>query len=162
YYMVDGNNIRLLGSDTGVTGIGRAEKQSGTPALSGSYVFGSRGDTPNNLGINGSQTVGRFTADGNGNINAGALDSVQDGNSIYNGSFSGTNTALSNGRTVLSFNGSGISVQAITWLVSSSRGLFLMTDPNKVEDGTIDLQQTASFSNSTMDGQFALLMDGFD
>ena len=161
YYIVDANNIRLLASDSGVTGIGRAEKQSGTPALSGNYVFGSRGDT-NNLGTNGAHTVGRFTADGSGNVSSGALDSVQDGNSIYNGSFTGTNSALSNGRTVLSLSGSGISIQAVTWLVSSSRGFFLMNDPNKVEDGTLDLQQSSSFSNSSMNGQFALLMDGFD
>jgi hypothetical protein len=106
--------------------------------------------------------VGRFSADGSGNISAGALDSVQDGNSIYNGSFTGTNSALSNGRTVLSLSGSGISIQAVTWMVSSSHGFFLMNDPNKVEDGTLDLQQSSSFSNSSMNGQFALLMDGFD
>lgn len=161
YYIVDANNIRLLASDAGITGVGRAEKQGGSPALSGSYAFGSRGDT-NDLGIDAAQTLGRFTADGSGNISSGAIDSVQDGNSVYNGSFTGTNSALSNGRTVLSLSGSGISIQAVTWMVSSSRGFFLMNDPNKVEDGTLDLQQSSSFSNSTMNGQFALLMDGFD
>jgi len=161
YYIVDANNIRLLASDPGIMGLGRAEKQSGSPAFSGSYAFGSRGDT-NNLGINGSQTVGRFTAPGNGAIDSGALDSVQDGNSIYNGSFTGTNSALNNGRTALSLNGSGISIEAVVWMVSSSRGFLLINDPSKVEDGTLDLQQSSSFSNSSMNGQFALLMDGFD
>ena len=34
--------------------------------------------------------------------------------------------------------------------------------PNTVQDGSLDLQQVATFSNSTMNGQFALIMDGFD
>jgi hypothetical protein len=161
YYIVDARNIRLLASDPGITGLGRAEKQSASPALSGSYAFGSRGDTKS-LGINGSQTVGRFTAHGNGTIDSGALDAVQDGNSIYNGSFTGTSSTLSNGATQISLTGSGISIQAVVWLVSSARGFLLINDPNKVEDGTLDLQQSASFSNSSMNGQFALLMDGFD
>jgi len=146
YYIVDANNIRLLASDPGIAGLGRAEKQSGTPAFSGSFAFGSRGDT-NDFGINGSQTVGRFTAHGN---------------SIYNGSFTGTSSVVNNGRTVLSLSGSGISIQAAVWMVNSSRGFLLINDPSKVEDGTLDLQQSSSFSNSNMNGQFVLLMDGFD
>jgi len=47
-------------------------------------------------------------------------------------------------------------------MVSPSRAFFLTNDPNKVEDGTVDLQQAITFSNSTMKGQFAVLMDGFD
>src|SRR5205823_12724136 len=138
YYIVDANNIRLLASDLGVAGLGRAEKQSGTPALSGSYAFGSRGDT-NNFGIDATQTVGRFTAHGDGTIDSGALDSVQDGVSIYNGSFTGSNSAVNSGRTTLSLSGSGISIQAVVWMVSSSRGFLLINDPNKVGDGTLDL-----------------------
>jgi len=161
YYIVDANNIRLLASDPGIAGLGRAEKQSGTPAFSGSFTFGSRCDT-NDFGINGSQTVGRFTAHGNGTIDSGVLDSVQDGNSIYNGSFTGTSSVVNNGRTVLSLSGSGISIQAAVWMVNSSRGFLLINDPSKVEDGTLDLQQSSSFSNSNMNGQFVLLMDGFD
>jgi hypothetical protein len=161
YYIVDASNIRLLASDPGIAGLGRAEKQSGALTLSGSYAFGNRGDT-NNLGINGAQTVGRFTAHGNGTIDSGALDSVQDGQSISNGSFTGAYSAVNNGRTALSLSGSGISIQATVWMVSSSRGFILINDPNKVEDGTLDLQQSSSFSNSSLNGQFALLMDGFD
>jgi hypothetical protein len=160
YYIVDANNIRFLSSDTGIVGLGRAEKQTTPLALSGSYAFGSRGDT-NNLGPNGVQSVGRFTADGNGNITAGALDSVEDGNSAANASFTGTYTAIAaNGRTSVSLDNGAI--QEVFWMVSPSRGFLLINAANKVEDGTFDLQQTASFSNSSMNGQFAFAMDGFD
>jgi hypothetical protein len=160
YYVVDANNLRFLSSDAGTIGLGRAEKQTGTLALSGSYAFGSSGDT-NNFGINGVQSVGRFSADGNGNISAGALDSVEDGNSIANASFSGTYTVVArNGRTSVSFKNGA--VQEVFWMVSPSRGFLLINATNKVEDGTLDLQQTSALANSTMNGQFALTMDGFD
>src|SRR5215470_17476263 len=60
YYIVDANNIRFLASDSGIVGIGSAEKQSGTLTLSGSYAFGSKGDTHNFIG--GVNSVGRFTS----------------------------------------------------------------------------------------------------
>ncbi len=158
YYIVDANNIRLLPANLGAIGLGRAEKQVGTPALSGSYAFASRGDTFNFL--DGVNTAGRFTASA-GSITAGALDSVQDGNVIAtNLSFTGTYTQVASRALVsLSTTSNG---NLVIWMVSPSRGFFLVNDPNTIQDGTLDLQTTSSFSNSTMNGQYALVMDGFD
>ena len=47
-------------------------------------------------------------------------------------------------------------------MVSPSRGFFVVNDPNTVQEGTLDLQQTATFSKATMNGQYAVVMDGFD
>jgi hypothetical protein len=47
-------------------------------------------------------------------------------------------------------------------MVSSTRAFFLVADTAKVEDGTIDAQQTASFGNSSLSGQYAYLNGGFD
>jgi hypothetical protein len=47
-------------------------------------------------------------------------------------------------------------------MISPSRGFFVVNDPNTVQEGTVDLQQTATFSNATMNGQYGLVMDGFD
>jgi hypothetical protein len=47
-------------------------------------------------------------------------------------------------------------------MVNPSRAFFLTNDPSKVEDGTADLQTAASFSTSSVKGQFALVMDGND
>jgi len=163
YYIVDASNLRFLPSDPGTIGLGRAEKQSGTLALSGSYAFGSKGDTLSTGGVNtgGVNTVGVFTAN-NGTITAGALDAVQDGNTsakilITSGSY----LPVSNGRTTVTLNASTAPIQEFVWLVSPARAFFLMNDSSKVEDGTLDLQSGA-FSNSTMNGQFAFVMDGFD
>lgn len=160
YYIVDANNIRFLTSDLGAVGIGRAERQSGTPALSGSYAFGTSGDTANFFPIGGVNTAGRFTA-GNAAITNGALDTVQDGNSLTNASFTGSFTQNANGRAAVTFNVSGSSANEVIWMVSPSRGFVLVNDPNTVEDGTLDLQQTTSFSASSLNGQYAFLNTGF-
>jgi hypothetical protein len=157
YYIVDANNIRLLAGDTNVVGQGRAELQSATPTLSGSYAFGSKGDTGALGGVN---MAGRFTASG-GNITAGARDSVQDGGTATNVSFTGTYAQTPNGRTVLSLT-TAANGNYLMWMVSPTRGFFLVNDPNTVQDGSLDLQLVSSFSNSTMNGQFGFAMDGFD
>jgi hypothetical protein len=155
YYIVNAGNLRLLSSDSGTIGLGRAEKQNGTLAFSGSYAFGSKGDTNFVGGVN---TVGVLTAN-NGSITAGTFDAVQDGNPSTDISItSGSYTPVSNGRTTVTFNGT---IQDIVWLVSPARAFFLVNDSSKVEDGTLDLQ-SGPFSNSTMNGQFAFVMDGFD
>jgi len=157
YYIVDANNVRFLAATTGVVGDGRAELQSGTPALSGSYAFGSKGDTGS---LGGVSMAGRFTASG-GSITAGARDSVQDGGTATNVSFTGTFTQAASGRAVLSLSTAANS-NYVVWMVSPTRGLFLVNDSNTVQDGSLDRQQVSSFSNSTMNGQFGFVMDGFD
>jgi hypothetical protein len=165
YYVIDGSTFRILSSDPGILGLGRAEMQTGPfsdASLSGNYAFGSAGDT--NAALGGSHTVGRFHADGAGNITAGAFDAVQDGVPTLNGSFNtGTYTPVdATGRTVVTLNSSNGAITEVFQMVNSSRGFLLVGDPNKVEDGTLDAQTVSSFSNSTMNGQFSFVMDGFD
>jgi len=164
YYVVDTNNLRFFSTNNGAPGLGRAETQTGAPfantSLAGSYAFGSSGD--DNFSVAGAKTVGRFTAGGDGTISAGAYDSVENGTVSTNISFTGTYSMASNGRATVTLNPSTGTIQQIFWMVSPSRAFSLTSDPNKVEDGTLDLQQAITFSNSTMKGQFAVLMDGFD
>ncbi len=148
YYIVDANNIRFLSEDVGVTGSGRAEKQNGTPALSGSYAFGSEGDTISFL--SSVNSAGRFTAS-NGAINGGARDTVQDGSSVVNATFTGTYTQAASGRASVALSTTANS-NLVVWMISPARGFFVVDDPNTVQEGTLDLQQTATFSNSTMNG----------
>ena len=115
YYMVDANTMFVLRTDSGILGIGRVEKQStatfALSSLSGGYVFGSQGDTSS---LNAVNSAGRFTAGGDGNITAGVLDTVQDGNPATNVAFTGTYTAAANGRVVLDLTpGSGSPIELI-------------------------------------------------
>lgn len=157
YYIVDANNVRFMASTPGINGLGRAELQTGTPALSGSYAFGSEGDTGFVGGVN---MAGRFSASA-GSISSGARDSVQDGNSVVNVAFTGNYTQAVNGRADVTLS-TAANNHLVVWMVSPGRGLFVVDDAGTVQDGSLDLQQSSSFSNSTMNGQFGLVMNGFD
>ncbi|HKD01344.1 MAG TPA: hypothetical protein VKB77_02910 [Terriglobales bacterium] len=160
YYVIDSSHLNILITTGGAVGLGRAEMQTGTfsnASLMGSYAFGSRGDTGNNL--LGVHTVGLFTANGSGGLTAFNFDAMKDGTSTSNGSLSNnTYTVGSNGRAVVSLNSSAAT--QIFWLVNSSHIFLLPSDPTVAVDGTADLQTTSSFSNGTISGQFAFLNDG--
>jgi hypothetical protein len=162
YYIVDANTFWLMGSDPTILGTGNAEKQAGgSLTLAGNYAFGSSGDTDATLG--GVRSVGVFTASA-GAISGGALDSVQDGASVLDEPFTGTFTQ-NGGRVDATFTPTGGSpVQEIFWMVSPSRAFFLVAATNKVEDGTLDLQQQNTFSTTDLNSQFAyaIVMDGFN
>ncbi|HEY1462654.1 MAG TPA: hypothetical protein VGF44_04480 [Terriglobales bacterium] len=169
YYIIDGNHINIMPAAlnaVSIFGYGRAELQSGGPftlaSLTSNFAFGSKGDTLNS-GTGGSQTVGRFTAGGDGTISAGAEDFVLDGTSGSNDSFTGTYTMASSGRAAVTLTSSTLgTIPAIFWMVSPSRAFFLQDSATKVEDGTIDAQSTGSFSASDLTGQSAFFMDGFN
>lgn len=173
YYIVNSGKFDLLTSNPSAVGAGSAEAQSGAVSggLSGSYAFGSRGDDTNfnTSGLWGTvATVGMFTAS-NGSI-TGTEDSNQDGNLSSSAAFPGTcasagSAAGMNGRVVVT-NGTGSpcsgSTTEIFWMVSPARAFFLNASAGTFDDGTADLQTTSSFSNATMKGQYALVMDGWD
>jgi hypothetical protein len=162
YYLVDGNHLHLF-STGGTIGVGRAVAQTGT-SLSGSYVFGSRGDDSFSLG--GVNTVGQFTAS-NGNITAGGpFDLVQDGGTPVSGTFTGGTyapTAGLAGRFTVNLTPStGSAIQEIYWVVSPSLAFFITDDPTKVETGTATSQSGSFSSNSAVNGTFGFAMDGFN
>jgi hypothetical protein len=122
--------------------------------LSGNYAFGSRGD---DSFFDGTATVGQFTAS-SGTI-SGVEDSVQDGNYSANLNISSCFNAAATGRVVVD-NCSGAASQ-IFWMVNPSRALFLDVNATTVEDGSADAQTATPFP-STLNSQFALVMDGGD
>lgn len=160
YYVINSSTVELLQQDANHLAIGRMEKQSGGPyKLSGNYVFGSQGDTSTILGV---RSAGGFTSDGTSQITGGAYDSVQDGNQIVNQPFTGSFTQTSNGRIAVTLNPNGGSpISEVFWMVNSGRAFFLVNDSSKVEDGTMDQQQSMTFANGSLTGQYAFGNDGF-
>jgi hypothetical protein len=158
YYIVNGGKLAFLVTNSGVVEAGSAESQSGAVAngLSGSYAFGSRGDF--GTLYDSAATVGQFTAAG-GTISAYSDDLMQLG-TYGNDSFTGTYTAQANGRVAVALNSGA--VQDVFWMVNPSRAFFLVNDPNRVEDGTADLQTAGSFTAATFNKQYAMVMDGVD
>ena len=166
YYIVNSNRIRLFNTDNLISlGLGQAEAQSGGPfslaSLNGNYVFGSAGETTN---VDGIHTVGLFAADGAGNVTSGSSDFVHDGNVVTGVTLGAASfyTVDSDGHVTLTLNlSTGVANVKHMFLVNSSRAFFLVSDAVNVEDGTLD-KQTGSFSNSSLNGQAAFFMDGFD
>jgi hypothetical protein len=163
YYIINENTFWLMGSDSTLLGTGSAEKQAnGSLTLAGNYVFGSSGDTDAFIG--GVRSVGVFTA-GGGTLDGGTLDSVRDGTSTFNQAFTGTYTQDANGRVdVTLIPTGGTAIPEIFWMVNPSRAFFLVASTNKVEDGTIDMQQQNTFAQTDLKSQFgyALVMDGYN
>jgi dipeptidyl aminopeptidase/acylaminoacyl peptidase len=166
YYVVDSKHLRFMVSDGSSIGLGSAEAQTGAPtdaSLKGNYVFGTRADDSNS-GIQGQNTVGVFTAAGNGTISTGTADSVQDGNSFTQLGLTGTYSVASTGRVTVTLNYSGGlgTVQQVFWLANYGRAYLLTNATTKVEDGTMDLQQALAFSNGSLNGQQAFSMNGIE
>jgi len=162
YYIVDSNNVRFLESDSGTIAEGRAERRGSSfsaGSLSGNFAFGSRADDSTNL--DAVATVGRFSSNGAGSISSGEYDFVQDGNSSVAQTFTGSYTMATNGRAAVTLTTPAGTVQQFFWMVNSTRAYFVTNSATKVEDGTLD-QQTGSFSNSVLKGQYAFVMDGFN
>jgi len=169
YRTLDSKTLTFLEADPGPLGSGRAEAQSGAPfsnaAMSPAFVFRSRGDTQHNL--DGVNSVGTFTCDATGTVTSGSYDSVVDGVPIENASLTGTCSTEASGRATImlnpSVNSQGLdSIQEIAWMVSSSRAFFLVNVSGRAEDGSMDQQQTASFSSSSLKGAYSILMFGYD
>jgi autotransporter family porin len=172
YYMIDSNTVLLLEVD-GNFGIGRMEAQTAMSynnsslAANAGFAFGSHGDTNGTLsgtgtpGSGGVNTVGAFTVDGLGTVTGGSLDSVQDGNPISAVTISGGNynaDPSGDGRYTVSLTTSNGTILEVFYMVSPTRGFFLVNDTtlSTVQDGTAD-QQT---STSGLTGQYAFVMGG--
>ncbi len=161
YYVVSSSKFLLLDTTTNILSIGMAEQQSNVTfsaaSLSGSYAFGSSGETPSGFFVN---TVGVFTTDGTANVTTANYDSVQDGSVSSNQTATGTyliDNSLGNGSGSLTLGGFTRDI----WMVSPSRAYFIALNGANVEDGTID-QQSGTFSNTSLGTQAAFFMDGFD
>jgi hypothetical protein len=157
YYVVDGSHLHLFAdSTTGNIGVGRAVAQTGT-SLAGSYVFGS----DDNYQFGGVNMVGQFTAS-SGSISGGSFDSVNNGTASLNGTFAAsTYLPTANGRVVVNLTpSSGTAIQEIGWVVSPSLVFLISNDLNQ-EAGTATLQQSGSFTKSSVNGTFGFSMDGF-
>jgi hypothetical protein len=169
YYIVNASTLLLLETDASVLGIGRAEAQTGGPftstSFNGTYTFGTTGDTTNNVG--GASTVGSF-ASSNGTIASGVFDTSQDGNvtlgQAFTGTYSGPDANTGRVQVTITPSGPGTGATEIWYLVNPTRAFTIRfypsTAPNTIEDGTIDQQSGGPFTNGSLKGQYAFLMQG--
>jgi hypothetical protein len=161
YYVVSPSKFLLLDTTAGILSIGLAEQQSNVTfsaaSLSGSYAFGSSGETTTHGFVN---TVGAFTTDGVSKVTAATLDSVQDGSVSSDQTATGTylvDNSVGNGSGSFTLGG----LTRDIWMVSPTRAYFIALNGTNVEDGTID-QQSGTFTNTSLGTQAAFFMDGFN
>lgn len=157
FYVIDTNHIRLISTDTLPVFSGDAFRQPASFTLSStfpasSFVFtlaGASGGTPFVAG-------GTLTADGNGNITSGAEDTNVNNTLTQNIGVNGTYTIANTGRGTLNLNGSGQSLAVYPTMT----GGVLMLDLGAIATGSVLQQQSASFSNSTLNGTYGLNFTG--
>lgn len=164
YYIVSSATFKMLETDPGPLGGGRADAQTNSSSfsnasLSNGFAFRGRGDTIANAF--GANAAGAFVTDGNGNIVSGTYDSVIDGVPASDIALTGTYDVASNGRASISLKPQGMNpISLIAWLVSPTEAFFLVNSPDLAEDGRMDQQQTGSFSARSLNGQYAFYMFG--
>lgn len=165
YYLIDSTALNLLETDAINFGGGHAEVQTGSPytnaSLTGAYSFRSQGDTlTHNDGVN---SIGAFTGDGSGNISGGSYDSAQDGVPTLKATVTGTYSLESNGRATINLAPQGTApVSQVAWMVGPGRFFFLVNATDRVEDGTGDQQMSGPFNTSSVKGQYAFYMYGYN
>src|SRR5438874_6048223 len=135
--------------------------------LNGNYAFTFSGFTGNNGGSSVFATVGRFTADGSGNITSGELDAngVGPGAALTAQAFTGTYSIGADNRGVMTLNIPGGARLAFAMTANGS-AQFIEFDASgragTIGSGKIEKSDTPAYSAAAISGDYAFGADGFD
>jgi hypothetical protein len=139
--------------------------------LNGNYTFNFDGFSVSAVGIASGRSVvfaavGRFTADGAGNLTNGELD----GNGIGPGTvftrqpFTGTYTIGSDNRGMMTMNIAGVAYQLAFAMKADGNAQFIEFDPpgGSIGSGSMEKADTTAFSMAKITGDYAFGLAGFD
>lgn len=163
YYVVDAAHLKLMGTDAPQMVSGDLFKQPAGPftnaSSNGPFAFVLAGSTAGHpLGLGGV-----FALDGAGNFSRGVADINDNGNWQSGMTLSGTYTVTdaTTGRATAAVNVNGTALQYVFY--PRSGGLnFLEADTLHVASGTAYAQSGSSFTNASLQGNFALSLTGTD
>ncbi len=128
-----------------------------TEAISGNYAFGFGGSDP---GGAPASLAGVFNADGTGTL-TGTEDANLAGTVTAGGSLTGTYSVDSNGRGTAAFSDALGSANFVFYVVNKDTLFFVESDfPFPVVEGTAKRRQVATFSNSSLAGDYAFMISG--
>ena len=126
-------------------------------SLKGQYAFSMSGEDLNQAFI---ARVGSFFADGAGNITQG-LEDVNSVAGVNQVSFTGGNYAIQpNGRGTLTLSNLVSSLQLSITLISPNKGFMIQTDLNATSSGNFNLQTSASFTKTAVNGNYVFDFSG--
>jgi hypothetical protein len=146
------------------TGVNNAE-------LNGNYAFNFNGFSTGIVGIASGKSVvysavGRFTADGAGNILTGKLDTNGPGAGavLTQQSFTGTYTIGADSRGMMTWNIGGNTTQLAFAMTTDGNAQFVEFDPPgaSVGSGSMEKSDTTAFSTAKITGDYAFGLAGFD
>jgi hypothetical protein len=157
YYVVSANEVFIVETDSasGFSGTGYKQQSSAfaDSSLSGSYNFLLGGVDTNGVVAD----IGQISANGNGGITSGVVDENDAGTAALNIALTGSYSVAANGRGNASVTSANGTSNYAFYLVSQNLLIFLETDTFSVTVGLADLQNGASFGNSSVSGSY-----GFD
>jgi hypothetical protein len=175
FYIVDGSRLKLIEDDGEFATFGDALQQSATIAtqnsgFNGDFTFVIGGGSV--LGTAGPITRGAaFTADGNGNLGAIALDDNNDGShqaitgstTITNAIYDIDTAAAGSGRGTMSFTASSSpglgDFSFVFYLISPTQMFIQDTSTGVIGDGTM-FAQTGPFTTAGLAGSFVFNWSG--
>jgi len=143
----------------GQTGVNNAE-------LKGDYAFAFNGFSGNLATSSIFGAVGRFTADGAGNLTNGELDTNGVGGRAAAQSFTGTYSIGADNRGVMNFNLSGSSARLAFAMTANGNAQFIKFDASggsgTIGSGTMEKADTSAYSTARIAGDYAFGAAGFD
>src|SRR5258708_4924245 len=143
----------------GQAGVNNAE-------LNGNYAFTFNGMSGNGSFSSVFAAVGRFTADGAGNLTNGELDTNAVGGGGAAQAFTGTYSIGADNRGAMTLNFSGSSAKLAFAMLANGNAQFIEFDASggagTIGSGTIEKADATAYSTSRITGDYAFGAAGFD
>jgi hypothetical protein len=140
--------------------------QTNNAALNGNYAFTFNGMSGNGSVSSAFTAVGRFTADGAGNLANGQLDTNTPGGGGAAQSFTGTYSIGADNRGVMTFNFSGSSARLAFAMMANGNAQFIEFDASggagTIGSGTMEKADTTAYGTARITGDYAFGAAGFD
>jgi hypothetical protein len=134
--------------------------------MNGNYAFSYRGHRGNGTVSSVFGSVGRFTADGAGNLTNGELDTNTVGGGGAAQSFTGTYSIGADNRGVMTLNFSGSSAKLAFAMMANGNAQFIEFDASggagTIGSGTMEKADTTAYSTARITGDYAFGASGFD
>jgi trimeric autotransporter adhesin len=136
--------------------------------LNGNYAFTFRGSSSNGNVSSVYAAVGRFTADGAGNLTNGELDTngAAAGVALVAQTFTGTYSIGADHRGVMNLNIAGSPAKLAFAMMANGNAEFIKFDASggvgTIGSGTIEKADTTAYSTAKITGDYAFGAAGFD
>jgi hypothetical protein len=137
-------------------------------ALSGNYAFAFTGMSGSGSNPSVFAAVGRFAADGAGNLTAGELDTngVGPGTAVTAQPFTGTYAIGADGRGLMTLNLSGGTAKLAFAMMASGNAKFIKFDAfggsGTIGSGTFEKADTTAYNTARITGDYAFGLAGLD